>query len=218
MTYSPTATPAAVLDQHERRLDRLRSLVERAQGRAVLPQTVDQTWEKQALSARGFKRVQRCSENAIQTVWRIPVRKKRPRGFKKEAQGVQVTPLNPHICCSLDQTPGLHLQYVRECVPQRVKPALVEDFVHGVRIALVRHAVVPQGFRPEPGDDLCRLCETLQVGRAARPGRRATTGRRRAAAAAATEGVALGLRAPPAPGVITLTQPKVPEAKIRGSQ
>jgi hypothetical protein len=31
----------------------------------------------------------------------MEVRKKRPRGFKKEAQGVQASPLNPPICCSL---------------------------------------------------------------------------------------------------------------------
>ena len=35
---------------------------------------------KQALSARGFKRVGRHSEYAIYTVWEV--RKKRPRGFE----------------------------------------------------------------------------------------------------------------------------------------
>jgi hypothetical protein len=44
-------------------------------------------WEKQVLSARGFKRVGRHSEYAIYTVWRCVGRcpggsRKRPRGFK----------------------------------------------------------------------------------------------------------------------------------------
>ena len=31
----------------------------------------------------------------------MAVRKKRPRGVKREAQGVQVSPLSPRVCCSL---------------------------------------------------------------------------------------------------------------------
>jgi hypothetical protein len=38
------------------------------------------TWEKQVLSARGFKRVGRHSEDAIKTA-------RRPRGFKKRLRG-----------------------------------------------------------------------------------------------------------------------------------
>jgi hypothetical protein len=51
------------------------------------------TWEKQVLSARGFKRV--GSHSKIRHINGTEVRKKRPRGFKKEARGVQVSPLNP---------------------------------------------------------------------------------------------------------------------------
>ena len=42
-------------------------------------------WEKQVLSARGFKRVGRHSEYAIQTVWRCVSR----------GPGVRVSPLSP---------------------------------------------------------------------------------------------------------------------------
>ena len=44
-------------------------------------------WEKQALSARGFKRVGRHSEYAICYMNGMEVRKKRPRGFKKRPRG-----------------------------------------------------------------------------------------------------------------------------------
>jgi hypothetical protein len=53
------------------------------------------TWETQALSAKGFKRVGTRKALRIPHIHGIKVRKKRPRGFKKEAQGVQVSPLNP---------------------------------------------------------------------------------------------------------------------------
>ena len=39
----------------------------------------------------------------------MEVRKKRPRGFKKEAQGVQVSPLNP-LSVAPCQQPGPHLR------------------------------------------------------------------------------------------------------------
>ena len=51
------------------------------------PLWMNRSWEKQALSARGFKRVGRRSEYAIYTGWRCVRRgpggsRKRPRGFK----------------------------------------------------------------------------------------------------------------------------------------
>ena len=51
-------------------------------------------WKKQVLSARGFKRVGRKAIR-IRHINGMEVREKMPRGFKKQAQGVQVSPLNP---------------------------------------------------------------------------------------------------------------------------
>ena len=59
---------------------------------AMAPKSPWQTWEKHVLSARGFKRVGRHSEHAIKTVWRCV---RRGPGVQEEAQGVQVSPLNP---------------------------------------------------------------------------------------------------------------------------
>jgi hypothetical protein len=50
-----------------------------------------QVWEKQAVSARGFKRVGRLPEYAIQTVWRCV----------RRGPGGSSEPPEPRICCSL---------------------------------------------------------------------------------------------------------------------
>ena len=50
-------------------------------------------WEKQVLSAGGVQAGRKALR--IRHKNGMEVRKKRPRGFKKEAQGVQVSPLNP---------------------------------------------------------------------------------------------------------------------------
>jgi hypothetical protein len=58
--------------------------------------------EKQVLSARGVQAGRKALR--IRHMNGMEVRKKRPRGFKKEAQGVQVSPLNPLSvapCCEL---------------------------------------------------------------------------------------------------------------------
>ena len=47
----------------------------------------------------------------------MEVRKKRPRGFKKEAQGIQASPLNP-----LSVAP-CHARAVEEAIDQFVEPA-----------------------------------------------------------------------------------------------
>jgi hypothetical protein len=51
------------------------------------------SWEKQALSARGVQARRKALR--IRYVNGMELRKKRPRGVKKEARGVQVSPLNP---------------------------------------------------------------------------------------------------------------------------
>ena len=70
------------------------------------PDACSQTWAKQALSARGFKRVGRHSDYAIKTVWRC---------FRRGTGGPSEPP-EPPICFSLSQYTRAHwyssLKYV----------------------------------------------------------------------------------------------------------
>ena len=71
----------------------------------------------------------------------MEVRKKRPRGFKKEAQGVQVSPLNP-----LSVAPCLLLRKFRFHV--RVEPRLLLREPRGkVRLQLLLHGPVHPSIR-----------------------------------------------------------------------
>ena len=67
----------------------------------------------------GRKALRRRHKNGVE------VRKKRPGGFKKGAQGVQVSPLSPPICCSLADALDPAGLLVRKAVDASVRVAVL---------------------------------------------------------------------------------------------
>ena len=92
-------------------------------------------WEKQALSARGVHARRKALR--VRRMNGMEVRKKRPRGFKKEAQGVQERgtggssePPEPPICCP---PVGTWLESVGRAAPAGARASRSSTASRGVR-------------------------------------------------------------------------------------
>ena len=81
----------------------------------------------------------------------MEVRKKRPRGFKKEAQGVQVSPLNPLSVAPWPVLParlhGVHRRAPRQQQPQHLRSAVCRDDQRGRAGAWEKQVLSARGFK-----------------------------------------------------------------------